>query len=222
MTESNNILDIELPVFLEKEFDDRHVKYRSKVLGWSDGNFVMLALPSINGAILRWDPGTPCIVKFINKGSVYAFQSVMVKIIFQPYPLMFLKYPAEIENITIRQHERIQTYLICDMYRDGAVIVMDDDAEQTDYRQNVVLLDLSPGGGLVEVIKETPGVSEPGSSVLIDFILPNGIKIVRLKAEIKNVRIDSGKRLLGIKFSDMDSPQIMLINEFFNKYLKKS
>ncbi len=233
MAKNLDVLEISIPVFVEKQYDSKHLKYKTKVLGWDEKRFLILNLPSLNSSYLRWEVGTPCFVKFVNKGNVFAFEAHLLKTIFQPKPLMFLSYPTVIENVTLRKYERIQTYIICDIKPFGeeqnssAKFVIDDDDDifelekkEKELSDKGVLLDLSKGGGQIEILSHNHEL-KVDDVVAIDFSLPTGEPVQNLAIEIKNIRTDEEKTTVGARFLQTNQEAYNQITEFFNKYISK-
>ncbi len=226
MEETNSVLEVGLQVFIESVYDNKHIKHKTKVLGWHTTNFIMITLPMINGAAVRWEMGTPCIIKFLSEGNVYAFQTNLLKVVYQPEPLLFLKYPNEIENVTIRKFDRIQTFIICEIYtlKDEVTVIQmdnDDDATAESDPNHAILLDLSSGGGLINITDvKNEEIVQLYALVGLDFTLPDGTKIRGLVAEIRNIREDMGKKLAGIKFVDKNLTALGAIKDFFDKHIK--
>jgi len=216
---NTNIFEVDLQLTIEKEFDKKQIKHKTKLLGWKEDSYMILEVPTINGMLLNWKSGTSCVVKFINKGSVYRFQTTVVKLLHNPIPVIFVKYPKAIDNATTRKHDRIQTYLICDTFPldENLEIKTFDFIDKESFEKSAVLLDFSIEGGLVEIKSNLVSLSV-GERVSLSFTMPNNIAIDKLVTEIRNIRIESGRKLMGLRFLELNQEPFDHIKDFFEVY----
>jgi len=214
-----SIFDVSVQVFIEKSGDPKQVRYKSKILGWHENSFVLLTLPTLNGTPVTWKPGTSTIVKFIHKGNVYAFKSKTIKHQYQPTPIIFLKFPDDIENVSLRKSKRIQTHLACSLFPLIHTITMDDDDEndENEHESNATTIDLSSEGALIEFHQDHSQFII-GDRLGLNIDLPDGTYIDGLISELRNIRIDSGKKLIGVKFLDTNKDAFDSLAAFFRKY----
>ncbi len=206
------------PVFLEKEFSNSKIKYETKVLGWSDDSFLFTELPFINGTYPTWNSGTSFTGKFISNDTAYIFRTTLIKIIHQPLPLAFFNFPMEILKDKTRKHDRIQTFLKGKTYPlDKELNPRDLDFISEEDKENSIILNLSRRGGLVEIPKGFSAFSF-GENVGLDFMLPNGESVEKLICQVRNIRIEAKKKVLGLEFVEKNMSEINKIDSFFDKY----
>ncbi len=219
MTRNESILEVDLQVFIEKVGDTKHLKYKSRIMGWQRDQLVIVSVPTLNGATVNWKTGQNCLVKFISQGNIFAFQSTLIKTIFQPLPIFFLRYPSQIENVTLRKHSRIQTFIICKVYPlKGTITLEEEQCEMEMKPDKAVMLDLSPEGALLEF--SSPVVSLlTGDTILLDFTLPNGSPLRHLPAKVRNIREDDTGGKVGVQFSTKDPEQRNRIENFFKNHI---
>lgn len=213
------IFEVGLQVTIEKELDKQDIKYKSHIVGWKNDSYMLFELPFVNGDYSQWKSGTSIIVKFINRGRVYMFRSTLIKSTHQPVPLIFSKFPVKVEDGTTRKHERIQTYLISDLYPLTEELEQKkfDFIDEENFIGNAVLLDFSRGGGLIEIRNNLTNFSI-NEKIGMNVTLPSGVYIDKLIVEIRNIRIEAGKKLAGIKFLKLNPDALKEITDFFEKY----
>ena len=216
---TSTVFDVGMHLTLEKEFDKNNMKHKTQLLGWKEDGYIMVELPKVNGIYTDWKSGTSCLLKFINKGSIFQFKSTLIKTLLSPAPIMFLRFPKKIENATTRKQDRIQTYLICDTFsldenlKKKKFDLIDDE----NFEKNAVLLDFSADGGLVE-LKNNLISFAIGEKIGMTFTMPSNVIVDTVVCELRNIRIESGRKLLGLRFLN-DSPEpIKQIKQFFEKY----
>ncbi len=214
----SSILEIGLPITITKDFDTRNINYKTKIIGGQRDIYLILELPQLNGQLINWPSGTSCTVSFVLSQIPYQFKTIFIKSVHIPYPIMFIKFPQKIENATTREYERIQTYIDADLYplddklqKRGIDIIGEEH-----FKKNAVLRDFSCGGGLIEV-KNIYTSFSVGEKIGLFFLLPNGETVENLVCDVRNIRIESGKKLAGIKFTDLNSAALKKVTDFLEE-----
>ncbi|MBU2431895.1 MAG: DUF4388 domain-containing protein, partial [Proteobacteria bacterium] len=118
---------LEIGIQLLIDFDDLAVTFRSTLVGVEHGKYLLLKVPSPFGRVdhdlLRVDSLT---IKSLYKGTIYAFRSRLLGLIFEPTELMFIEYPRKIEHHELRSHKRFKCSIVAQAQVDreerGAVI----------------------------------------------------------------------------------------------------
>lgn len=213
------IMEVGVPLFIEKELDRKGIKFKSRIVGWVKDSYFLAELPSVNSAYVNWNTGTICVIRFVSKGKAYFFTTTVMKSLHQPIPLLVFSFPKKIDVEVSREYNRIQTYLPCDLYSltDSLEKRSFDFIGDENFINNAVLLDFSSGGGLVE-LKNNLVNFYVNEKVGMDMVLPNGEKIEKLVIEIRNIRLENGKKLAGIQFLDANKKPLKKIKQFFDKY----
>ncbi len=201
---SGEAFSVGLQIYIEKNLGEKNVKYLAKIIGWENGAYIIISSPAASGQPMDWQPGTPCTVKFFNNGKIFLFKTILLEKQQKPMVLGFIKFPQKIEEVELRKHKRIQTFLLCMVSRQGEPAPIQG-----------TILDLSRGGGLIEL----PHVSNAvvGEKIKLSFMLPNGTKIDNLCAEIKNVAQEADKVKLGTLFYDENREPFLKVDLFFKR-----
>ncbi len=218
MMDATLLFEVGSQITLERELDKQSIKYRTRVIGWLDQSWLILELPMLNGAYVNWPSGTSVIGKFQHSGDILNFRTMLIKVIHHPIPLMFLDFPLRIESATTREFQRIQTYLMCSIYAFGDPKQPQKAAAvESEVAGNAVVLDFSRGGGQIEIWGDFEPVAI-GQQVGLDLMLPNGESVDGLVVEIRNLRIESNRRVVGVQFMGVNPQPLNIIERFFDKY----
>jgi len=105
-------------VHVSKVFEKE--KLSGRIVGLSEYNYLILEIPLVIGYRARYTPGSTVIVKFVKDGTVYGFYSEILQVHYDPAPVMYLKYPSEIESFEFRAYKRFVCKIPARMYNDTA------------------------------------------------------------------------------------------------------
>nr|WP_321256607.1 flagellar brake protein [uncultured Pseudodesulfovibrio sp.] len=105
-------------VHVSKIFEEE--KLSGRIVGLSEYNYLILEIPLVIGHRARYVPGSTVIVKFVNEGTVYGFYSEILQVHYDPAPIMYLKYPSEIESFEFRAYKRFACRTPARMFNDEA------------------------------------------------------------------------------------------------------
>lgn len=103
-------------VHVSKIFEEE--KLCGRIVGLSEYNYLILEIPLVIGHRARYVPGSTVVVKFVNEGTVYGFYSEILQIHYEPAPIMYLKYPSEVESFEFRAYKRFACRTPARMFND--------------------------------------------------------------------------------------------------------
>jgi hypothetical protein len=190
----------------------------TRLLGWSERNFLMTELPFHEGHAIEFRPRSLCIVRFVEAGRVFGFKTETLRGQFVPIPLLFLSFPREIEEFCLRRCPRAPVMLKTRVYLSvGATTPLDG-----------IIRDLSLSGCRVELINP-PLMPLKDTRVTLDIHLTGAGTLERVPGLIKNVTTkpssadgQGAKVQLGIEFefqqSDPSAPAA--VERFVNQQLE--
>lgn len=161
------------------------------IRGWQKGGYVILE--GLAGHTLpRLPKGHRCRMCFISMGRACGFDAEVLGGDECDVPQVRLSWPASIEVIRMRQHERIETQLTCRVdYPDGA-------------RFSGLVTDLSVGGCCVQCL-EAPAAG-PSTQLTVAIEFPNGCRVDNLCAVVRSSRPTAFLNA-GCQFVDLDESQ---------------
>jgi len=177
------------------------------VLGWEKDAFILAKAIYVQGQPAKISTNDLCKIRFLKDGIAYGFETEVVAVQFFPYPLMFLKYPGNVQCLKLRVAPRFKANLAT-KFSDAAGVHLSD----------AVMLDISEGGcGLQVPVQEGKELSpEAGYSIafkLLDREITIGC-VVR--------KLDKGKDVyfLGMEFSNVTAQNKETLAMFLD-FLKK-
>lgn len=177
-------------------------KFRSTFVGYLQKNYVLVQLPdgSKMGTFAQYiAPGMGVTVRGLvegHEGAVVAFISNVKMAIQIPSRLLVLEFPREVSLQNLRASMRIETYI-------KAKTKINDEYWGT------VISDISTSGCKLTITngeKLTLTDDKPIEIIIEDF---QGLKNLKLDAEICNSKMQSVGVLLGVKFNDSSKSEVI-------------
>lgn len=80
----------------------------SRLVGAEKPHVLIVSPPQVEGQALQLMKAMPCVVRFLHQGQMVGFRSEVLRILSEPTHLIFLRYPDQIEQLSLRGHERLQ------------------------------------------------------------------------------------------------------------------
>lgn len=104
-------LAIDLETELQLEITDVIKKFKSALLGMKTGVFLIASVPSLIDESLhekiKKNKSAPIVGRYLYKGIIFGFKSNLIELITVPAPMIFLRYPKEVEEINIRKRSEL-------------------------------------------------------------------------------------------------------------------
>ncbi len=197
----NGLLNVGLGVLVSKREEDSSKK--CEIIGWHTNGYFIISGEPYNEA----EVGNNVYIKFISKGILYSCNATIKFIHEEPFKCFILEVPEEVTTFPIRKETRFDAYILGTMIR-----LMND----KNVRMNILLKDISPSGALIEVrgVCRNCVVNE---KIIISFPLPDGKMISELPAEIRNIRKQEDKAIIGVQFKRNNNKEYDDILDFFEK-----
>ncbi|WP_319542906.1 flagellar brake protein [uncultured Pseudodesulfovibrio sp.] len=174
-------------VHVTKVFDKE--KLSGRIIGLSEYKYLILEIPLVIGHRARYAPGSTVIVKFVKEGTVYGFYSEILQIHYDPAPVMYLKYPSEVEPFEFRAHKRFAGRIPARMFNDEA-------------HYHCLINDISSGGCSLTVyqasLKGKEHVSLDDKASLV-FSL-SGLGEIELSCTVKSMSQEASATNYGLEF----------------------
>jgi len=167
--------------------------YWSTLVGMDRGQYLICTTPRIPGIWVAVNGHEEAVIRYLYRGVVYGFKSRLLNLIDEPFRLLFLSYPENIETVNLRQHQRIPCLVPATAKKDDAVY-------------NGVLLDLSLTGCCFAFDTasddEEPGIG-PGQEIGVSFQVAGLTGSPMINVEVVNVRKRGRKVTIGGSFKDL-------------------
>jgi c-di-GMP-binding flagellar brake protein YcgR len=180
-------------------------KMQSELIGLSPFEFLLIRMPLISGMYEKFHEGKNLVVRYISKGTIFAFNGSVITSVRKPTPLLFIDYPKRVEMIELRQEERngchIQGNCHC---RIGVV--------------ETVIVDISLGGCKTAVKKNLKGIHDVKAEdlVVMNFFLNGDEEETTVSGIIKNITIEGDAMYWGVKFSEVGAEAEERINAYID------
>lgn len=190
------------------QFSGESGKIKSEVVGFSDDNFILVRFPAIPGIRSKVSEGKTLIVKLFSDGAVYGFKADVINYVSKPEFLLFISYPAYIEKIEVRKHNRILCHMPTEVYIN-------------DFHLKGIIFDISKGGCRVNIFDITLSILkhfEVNEEVLLSFYVSTEKENINIVGQIKNITSSMEDVSVGLKFKD-DDPAISRVHDYID-YVK--
>lgn len=187
------------------QLEVNRARYRSTIRGLNADKYIIMDTPQGTRGPLVIPSDSVFVVRFISRGVVYGFETALMKAYTKPVALWVTSYPDNIESVSLRKSQRINTLLIGDLEAPGGAY-------------HGALVDLSRGGGLFSTSPTDAGqLPENGAKGYINLGLPSGEKIEKLAVDIRSCHEKEGKVLLGLSFSREARTPYKAITAFYEE-----
>ncbi len=185
---SNELFNHSLPLLLQVPKLDRRVNI--SVIGWQKDLFLLTNLPYINEKPVKLKVEDNCIIRFLRGDDAYGFQTSIISVQFFPAPLIFFKYPLNIDKTPFRRSKRFRLNI-------AAKLLNPQDVHNYD----VEIADISETGCRVKVNNLEEEAPPAGTRFYLTFnILEKGIEADCI---LRNVRRLDDALFLGMEFTSI-------------------
>ncbi|HFD79439.1 MAG TPA: flagellar brake protein [Gammaproteobacteria bacterium] len=192
-----------------------------KVIGYLPGRSLLVTTPTHHGKVMIMREGQPFVARVMVGNRVVGFNTTIVRSCARPYPYLHLAYPQEMEQIVVRQAQRIGVHLF-------ASVVNDNPDYRRDKPQAATIVDLSTTGALVVAGEQ---LGEVGDAVVLNCsVKVAGIdRLLAIPALVRNVhREQSGDVALndgyhhGLQFDIEDEHDAVTLHAFVYEHIARS
>jgi c-di-GMP-binding flagellar brake protein YcgR len=179
-----------------------------KVIGYLTGQSLLISTPRIKGQAMLLREGQLVTVRLLSGGTVYAFETQILRASLTPYPYLHLVYPKEFESTVVRKAQRASAHVIAS--------VENTHAEQTS-PQPAMIADMSTAGAMLE--SKRP-LGKAGDDVVINvkLMVGNIERYVSVGALIRNVREKTGDEHSvfqhGVEFQLLSTEEQLILHGF--------
>ena len=221
MTEESSGLELSIGDALQLQFvaDETKRRYYSKVIGYLEGQSVLITTPRIEGKTIIVRDNQIVVVRMMTGNQVYGFNTRVLQSCLKPYPYVHMAYPQELEKVVVRKSRRVETRLnaTVDVYSERV-----SDPETVE----VLLIDISTSGALVIAEKPLGRVGEM-FSITANIGVANVNETVTIPSIIRNVRDVEEKEgeiayYHGVEFQLLEQHEHFVLHGFVYEQLFKS
>jgi c-di-GMP-binding flagellar brake protein YcgR len=196
---SSELFNTGLPLLLQLPKLEQRVGIY--VLGWQKDVFLLTNLPYLNDKPVKLKSEDNCIIRFLKGDDAFGFQTSIISVQFFPAPLIFFKFPRNIDKTPFRKSKRFRLNIIAKLLNPQDVLNYD-----------VELCDVSETGCRVKVKDQEENAFPLGTRFYLTFnILEKGIEADCI---LRNVRKMEDALFLGMEFTEISSMNRETITAF--------
>ncbi|MBU0514289.1 MAG: flagellar brake protein [Proteobacteria bacterium] len=179
-----------LEVVVEREMGSQKIRSRTKVIGVKSERYLILEMPLHDGTAAFTVSGGPCIIRFVDQGRVVGFSTEVIQIHYDPSPMLFVAYPEELEEVTLREAPRLHTAIPTAIQAES----LGPEPVQG------MMVDLSEGGARI-LTRAKPAKEE---NLSLAFGLPSGRSYDDVAARVVSTAAGGEDEVqLGVKFLEI-------------------
>ena len=198
-------LNIGDSIQLQFQSDKEQSRCFVTLIGYLEGQGVIVTTPIINGSIMMVREGQDFVVRLFSGKSAYAFTTIAKRVTNAPYPHLHLSYPKEVRGLVVRGSSRARANIICYAAVEGG----------SGYA--CVARDISIGGAL---IASKDKIGEVGNKITLKFrVKVNDTEhVLTVNCQIRSVNaaratVDEAPTMLhGLSFEDVTSQDTLVIS----------
>lgn len=180
-------------------------RYRTAIRGWQRGKYIMLDTVIVSDTAVMTGINEICILRFMHEGQVCAFESQVIDSIAGKRPYFRVAWPRDLEQVSVRRHERVRVSLPCTLERAGAESV---EAE---------VRDMSAGGCCVE--SRVP--FEKDQELRLTCVLPDGVRVDRLRVLVRACNLSDRRYVLGLQYKPVREDDLQDLEFFVSSVLER-
>lgn len=189
---------------LQLEIEGVSTRLKSVLVGMVSNKCLIVDALFANTIKNRLFQGNKIVVRFLYEGTIFGFQSELIKAIFDPIKLLFISYPKIIARHELRSQKRFESFLPSDLSIKNKMF-------------RGVILDISERGCRC-LIKASQGENMPNITInqdlTINFQLPGVENEMTISGIVKNFKRDINELHLGIQFDKISQSVQNKINQY--------
>lgn len=179
-----------------------------KVIGYLAGQSLLISTPRIKGQAMLLREDQRVTVRLLSGGSVFAFETQILRASLTPYPYLHLVYPKEFESTVVRKAQRTSAHVIASV---------ENTHSELPQPQPAIIADMSTAGAMLE--SKSP-FGKPGDNIVISakFVVGNIERYISVGALIRNVREKAGSEhpvfQHGVEFQLLSTEEQLVLHGF--------
>ncbi|MBN1548003.1 MAG: flagellar brake protein [Syntrophaceae bacterium] len=188
-----NTVIIPVGTFLKIDIEGISYRLNSEIVGYEKSEYLIIKMPkssNINYLKTKFYRGNKIIIRYLDRGTVYRFETEIIGIMYDPARLILTKYPKIVSEYDLRDKRRYECFI-------PAQAKLDQDTYLG------MIVDISENGCLL-MLKASENDKLPASNIGDQFeftiVIPGTDVGQKLSMEIRNIKRDSNVCFLGGNF----------------------
>ena len=202
-------LEITIPTKAVLEIEGLASAIKGELVGMDPGKYFIAKLPRIDMNIRgKLQNGSPLIVKYLHKGSIFAFQAHILASTSKPSELCFITFPQIVSRHELRRHPRVECNLTGMLHLETGNL-------------NGIVADISLGGCCFAYQNQqgNHAALKEGDQVSLTVCLTCIEELTRVPGVVKRVTRKERTHFLGIEFQRLDQEQQFQIGQYIQTVL---
>ena len=177
------------------------LRIRTSLVGYEKNRYLVLKLPQqvVEGGYKdMFTEGNMVVVRCLLEGDLgecIAFRAMIKTVSHHPVHLLFLEYPQQIENRSLRAKQRIRAFI------PAYISPVEQGALPENFSlYNGFVIDISPCGCRFSMKLHADANQIDKVSVMMELLVPGEEQRIQIPGEIMNCHIELQELSLGIKF----------------------
>jgi c-di-GMP-binding flagellar brake protein YcgR len=199
-------LSLEIGSRLEIELGSPSSRLKSRLVGMESGAYLIARLPETDGFQDDLRPGVEVKVRFEYSGNLYGFESSIIDFYSRSLPLLILTYPKAVDRHELRTHPRVDCFF-------PATARM----EASEFQGSIT--DISLGGCRYvsrQMTEEDIHRLALEKKLVVYIKFPGDQLSQVVKGQVRSVRHDGEKAILGLQFEDPEPDLVEKLSDFID------
>lgn len=181
-----------------------------RLIGFIEGGGVLISALNAEGHVVPFRDNELLFVRVLTASGVATFESKVLKVHFTPFPYVVTSFPELAVFSVMRQHERIDTDLICTAANLDRFV-----REGSSDSLPALMKNLSASGCQIEA---GPSLAEVGERVRLGFKLEAAGEehVLSLVAAVRGVKPfgEPGQRRFGLQFEELGMGERLVVEHY--------
>ncbi len=208
-------------VQLQPRDGDTGKRLHGKVIGYLPGQSLLVTTPRIKDKVMIIREGQPFVVRMMLGNRIVGFASTVLRSCARPYPYLHLSFPEEMEQIVVRQAQRVRVKLFASLKNDNPEF-------RSEKPHPVTIVDISTSGAMVIAPEQ---VGEVDDEVILTCVLKiaETDKLLTIPAVMRNVHSELSHGATeeenyyhGLQFKLQDQQDTIALYGFVYEQIVKS
>ena len=214
MTEDHLRLRVGEKLFLQRTIGEVDERYTVKVIGYLQGESLIVTAPEVKGKVLFMREGQRFTVRMLDERNALGFVSTVIHTVSRPYPYLHLEYPHDWERATVRNAGRIRT----------SVPALAKPKDKSDFGgdwQPVMIRDLSTTGACFDSMND---LGQSGERIDLKFNLTvrhleENVMLMAIIRNVTDIKTTASKKTrarykFGVQFFEVNRFRELLISHY--------
>ncbi|WP_455235328.1 flagellar brake protein [Thiogranum longum] len=218
MEHSDLKLQVGESLYLQPHDGETGRRLQVRVIGYLPGRSLIVTTPRIKDKVMIMREGQPFVVRVLVANRVLGFTTKVLRSCASPYPYLHLSYPQEMEQIIVRQAQRVKVKLFASLTNSNPDF-------QFEKPHPATVVDISTSGAML-VSSEQLGEEGDDVTLACVFKIAGAEKLLSIPAILRNVRSEETseqpKFHHGVEFTLKEQQDIFTLHGYVYEQIVKS